>query len=212
VPRYARGQTHDPWAGVSTYSQLVSTNEQFVQGKLASAPYHRGPLEPDSLPLVDDLLGLHALGVLTVGGQGGLVEPEWVQKPYISLVVPKSQEAKRFTEALLDSDLAVFTRHREEGARTNVASDDPDASRGRYGLHYGVSRRVPGHWTTRIAALPVEDSTYGFHLYPKIARLISDSYAIEVAGRQVGETELEKQVISIAREAGLSPADPNDEP
>jgi hypothetical protein len=138
----------DPWLGISTYKDLVDVNARFVRGELSSSPYHLGPLEPDSLPLVDNLLELHRRGIVTVEGQSSAcVEAKYQpriwkdargnkrgqeyydmqQRPYLDFYIEKSPKADKLMDSLLASaDYAVILRDMSTGkCRTNIKLGQP---------------------------------------------------------------------------------------
>ncbi|KAF2229456.1 hypothetical protein EV356DRAFT_521087 [Viridothelium virens] len=57
------------WDSTETYSDVINLNMKFLRGDINYTPYHLGPLDPETEPLVPDLLKLHEYGVLTITGQ-----------------------------------------------------------------------------------------------------------------------------------------------
>lgn len=57
------------WTAATNFSQLCSLNRKFLLGKMAQTPYHFGPIDDETIPLVQPLLELHDFGLLTIGSQ-----------------------------------------------------------------------------------------------------------------------------------------------
>lgn len=51
------------------FSQLCALNRQFLLGKIPETPYHCGPIEDETRPLVNGLLKLHDFHLLTDNSQ-----------------------------------------------------------------------------------------------------------------------------------------------
>ena len=86
------------WDEVETIQDFFYCNMKFISGELPATPYHHGSLAKDSIPLSDDLLKLHEYNVLTVDGQGSLIDKNKKvghdivsveQKPYLSCFLEK---------------------------------------------------------------------------------------------------------------------------
>lgn len=55
----------------ATLDDLANINIQFLRGNIKRTLHHLGPLYPDSLPLVDDLVKLSEMGYVSIDGQSG---------------------------------------------------------------------------------------------------------------------------------------------
>jgi hypothetical protein len=71
-----------------TYDELLELNVAFLQGRVSETPYHLGPIDTETVPLMKDLVDLHRQGrVFTTEGQPGLCEQgDWgfiEQRPYL---------------------------------------------------------------------------------------------------------------------------------
>lgn len=69
----------DDWMYVNNFSELIKTNILFIKGILKTSPYHQGPLDVDSVPLIDKLVLLHKYGLFTTEGQSA----SCIHKTYI---------------------------------------------------------------------------------------------------------------------------------
>ena len=73
------------WDKIQTIEELFYCNVEFIKGNICGTPYHFGPLNIDSIPLINDLIKLHDYGFLSTGGQGSLMEyDKWCDKSWIN--------------------------------------------------------------------------------------------------------------------------------
>lgn len=71
------GLSQDPlrvWDQVTTFQELVVVNTAFILGLVDMTPYHAGPLDPETLPLVPKIALLNTLGFVSINSQPGLFE------------------------------------------------------------------------------------------------------------------------------------------
>lgn len=77
------------WASGSTFRDLQALNLAFLQGFLLYAPYHFGPLDPESNIILEPLNAMNRLDMLTVNSQPYEEFPHYLtkipirQRPYI---------------------------------------------------------------------------------------------------------------------------------
>ncbi len=57
------------WNGIETYDDLIRTNVAFLEGRMDRTPYHFGPIDPETAPLVPRLVQLNKLGFVSTNGQ-----------------------------------------------------------------------------------------------------------------------------------------------
>jgi len=62
------------WMRMSTYKQLRAATLLFLNGMLGGSVWHNGPLDPETVAVVDELRQINALGFLTTHGQPGKSE------------------------------------------------------------------------------------------------------------------------------------------
>lgn len=74
------------YRSVRTYDDLLHLNVEFIQGRLPMTPYHCGPLNDETLPMVEDLVRLHAFGFLSISSQPARMdaEPVFVPRTWLS--------------------------------------------------------------------------------------------------------------------------------
>lgn len=59
----------NPFSKVKTYKDLLDANVAFLEGKLETTPYHYGPVDEETKPLLEDLIKLHSYGFFSVASQ-----------------------------------------------------------------------------------------------------------------------------------------------
>jgi hypothetical protein len=57
---------------IQTYPELCEANIRFLKGELPMTPYHLGPIDEETVPLVKKLVEINRRGFLTVNGQPAL--------------------------------------------------------------------------------------------------------------------------------------------
>ncbi len=57
------------WNGIKSYNDLTNANVAFLEGRMNETPYHGGPLDPETAPLVPRLVQLNKLGFVSTNGQ-----------------------------------------------------------------------------------------------------------------------------------------------
>ena len=57
------------WKVCEDFDQLIELNRKFLKGDIKSTPYHLGPIDTETAPLVQDLLRLHDFKLLTFCSQ-----------------------------------------------------------------------------------------------------------------------------------------------
>jgi hypothetical protein len=67
------------YEGVKTYKDLIATNVAFLQGKLPYTPYHGGPIDPETVPLMKSLVKINKAGFLSIEGQPSSHEVKFVE-------------------------------------------------------------------------------------------------------------------------------------
>ena len=67
---------------VQTYRDLQDVNILFLQGKLKKTPYHLGPVDEETIPLLENLITINDLGFISVMGQPALDEIKFVDRTW----------------------------------------------------------------------------------------------------------------------------------
>lgn len=106
------------WKNAQTFCELLNLNKEFLSGMSHVTPYHVGPIDPETIPLVPGLLKLHKLRIFTVSSQpfeqtdgdhnGEEYYDHW-QKPFLELVMAgNDQPVKLFKKLREYPGLAVY--------------------------------------------------------------------------------------------------------
>ncbi len=74
IEKYGITQPEMVFLSVKTYDDLIKANVAFLEGKVEATPYHHGPVDPETAPLLEDLIFLNKKGFLSVNGQPALIE------------------------------------------------------------------------------------------------------------------------------------------
>lgn len=87
------------FAMARTYEDLLELNVAFLQGHIASTPYHASGIDAETVPLVKNLVALHQQAkMMTIEGQPGTLEQgTWgfsEQRPYMCALVPEETMEK----------------------------------------------------------------------------------------------------------------------
>lgn len=69
-----RGDPDAAFDAVRSYQDLIDANLAFLSGKLDSTPYHDGPVDPETVPLLGVLRKINQSGFVTITGQPALCE------------------------------------------------------------------------------------------------------------------------------------------
>ena len=88
----------------TTFKNLVCLNIAFLKGILNGTPYHHGPIDDETIPLLSQLIKLNKKGFLSTNGQPGIISDfispldgiyyQENQKSYISGYIHKSLSVK----------------------------------------------------------------------------------------------------------------------
>jgi hypothetical protein len=76
---------------VKTYRDLQDSNILFLEGGLNRTPYHHGPVDPETIPLLNDLVNINDLGFISVMGQPALNDVKFVDKTW---TIPGSSQIR----------------------------------------------------------------------------------------------------------------------
>lgn len=77
-PDYQR--VKEIFSQIQTYPELCETNILFLEGKLPMTPYHLGPIDDETIPLVKKLVEINRRGFLTISGQPAKKEIKFLPK------------------------------------------------------------------------------------------------------------------------------------
>jgi hypothetical protein len=71
-----------PFDNAKTYKDVVAANVLFLEGKLSRSPYHYGPIDEETVPIVNDLIRLNQCGFITVQSQPATSEVGFITKKW----------------------------------------------------------------------------------------------------------------------------------
>jgi hypothetical protein len=54
---------------IQNFAELCKVNILFLRGEIPMTPYHLGPIDEETVPLVEKLVEINRLGFLTISGQ-----------------------------------------------------------------------------------------------------------------------------------------------
>lgn len=72
----------DPFRKIHSYQQLIRTNISFLKGEIKKTPYHGAPVDPETLPLLDDLIQINRSGFISICGQPAIDNIEFINKTW----------------------------------------------------------------------------------------------------------------------------------
>ena len=98
----------DPWRTARTLEDLAQATIAFLRGDLGETPVHGGPPDPETAPLIADLMRMNAAGFITVDSQPGEVSPGWSQRAYVEGLCTEATAA-RIEAAVLGTELVLLS-------------------------------------------------------------------------------------------------------
>jgi len=95
------------WRAAEDLSHLCELNRKFLLGEIPETPYHGGPIDPETIPLVESLLKLHDFQLVADSSQpyehsAFKLGEEWIerqQRPFVSFIMPR-EHGRSFFEML----------------------------------------------------------------------------------------------------------------
>ena len=79
IKSYGLSDPEKVYKNVRTYKDLIKTNVAFLQGKIYHTPYHLGPIDPETIPLVQNLVRINEMGFFSTSGQPALTETVFIE-------------------------------------------------------------------------------------------------------------------------------------
>ena len=108
APTETSPTTKQAWLDVTSFADLSHTMVRFLEGELLSSPNHYWGLDPESSPIVADLVALTRRGLVTHGSQPALSTPESRQRACVDLLTADADTALRLVVALGHTELVVL--------------------------------------------------------------------------------------------------------
>lgn len=196
------------YSAVTTFDELIQANVAFLEGKVEETPYHYGPIDPETVPLVGKLVALNKKGFLSTNGQPALIEmgvmPDtcnknrkdcgnvWYidqQKSYIDGYVKLEKVASLIQYLLSRSDI-YFVVYGPDGM---IGNTFPEES-------YCVTRSKLSKDESKMNSTKWKEYTHintkylGFDEWrglPNIKRIIKDTRLFSIAGKEYGKGSVE---------------------
>ena len=97
----------NPWPHARHFNNLTRAGHEFVTGRIQSTPWHRGPLDPESVSLASTFAQLHEQGVLTVESQPGDCNRDEQKKSYLTGFLP-TKHAHELDAALRRKGIVTY--------------------------------------------------------------------------------------------------------
>jgi hypothetical protein len=129
------------WRTAKDFSDLITLNQKFLSGQIPKTPYHGGPIDEETIPLLPGLLKLHDFGLFTICSQpyeqdvyeSGKKWSEYQQRPFISFIMPGKDGLS----------LEFFKRLKERAADVVVSAQELCPFKIVHGSHdlHAVSRK-----------------------------------------------------------------------
>lgn len=151
-----------PWKAAKDFSEILNLNRKFLLGEISQTPYHGGPVDDETLPLIKGLLELHDFGLLTEDSQPfehlcGRDENdyfEYEQRPYVSFLVSNdNDQVLKFFE-MLKNRSEIMTCATEPYSNQTLS--------GSHKQRIGVTRERVAKTVERLKETPWRDVTWCF--------------------------------------------------
>jgi hypothetical protein len=69
IKMYGKSDPDFVWKSITSYQDLVDVNVAFLNGKLSRTPYHSGPIDKETVPLLKKLIKINKMGFVSIEGQ-----------------------------------------------------------------------------------------------------------------------------------------------
>lgn len=217
----------DLWSSNTNYESLLRVNVSFLTGELKATPYHHGPTDEETNPLLSDLIRLHARGLFTICGQPGEIEQpellkygwdgsneEWFhnkyadgrKKAFIEFYAPHNNEHNSLIQHLIDNssgpDGYRFIIMKNGDSWTNILGNK----------YYNITQeRIAGteeelsttRWHNYSRVTPRRTKEYIstlFRSYPNIETILKDCWYVFMCHKKWGHYELESRLLQLCDE------------
>jgi hypothetical protein len=99
----------DTFQKITNLKELIQANVQFLKGYLNRSPYHCGPIDTETLPMLEDLVELNELGCITINSQ-----PPIDEFYFLDSMCHQTQQKSYVEGYMLASILDEFVRFMKE--------------------------------------------------------------------------------------------------
>lgn len=69
IQKFGKSDPFKVFESVKTYDDLIKANVAFLQGRVIAAPYHPGPVDEETIPLLGNLIKINSMGFVSIEGQ-----------------------------------------------------------------------------------------------------------------------------------------------
>jgi hypothetical protein len=98
------------------FADLCQANIRFLNGELDTSPYHLGPINSETYPILDDIIELNKRGLLTTNSQPGCQIIDYLGKDY---------QQNAYITFICRVDMAYYILSHLEGYLGYTDRDDP---------------------------------------------------------------------------------------
>jgi hypothetical protein len=175
----------DPaWMRIQEFADLQEVMVRFIDGELTTTPWHGGPLDPESTPLVDALRAINTLGFVTENSQPGVGSPGLFgfvslrQRAWVRGMIP-SKRGREVIRAM--EQLGYRVRYRDIGDAT------PEVLY-RYPVTWGTLRLPSTFIATEVVCGAAD---FYVRSIPGLYQVVEDEcMTVEIADPTIGRNEL----------------------
>jgi hypothetical protein len=201
------------WRTAKDFSALISLSQKYLSGKIPYSPYHPGPIDEETIPLLPGLLKLHDFGLFTFSSQPykhSVYESgeEWTedqQRPFVSFIMPgKDGLSLEFFKRLKErADVVVYAQELCPFKMVDSSHDPHDVSRKR--IADTVKDLETAEWEVSISVCSSADVSDSGDLYLPDAMKLVKPVLFDVAASEWGvQLDLLGVIEGVAVDCGLS--------
>lgn len=176
--------TNDDYNNVTSFQDLINMNISFLRGIRLITYYHLGVIDPETIPLLGDLVEINKRGFYSTGGQPGEISSDVNQKSFIegNLLTSDNMSNYRFKDYLFQNNDYYYHMIYPSG---KVYSNVPFNEKGLYNLtrEFNPDRdytNLNSAMTFPLAEIPAVDNILGNTVYIIfVAKEYGPQYSVE---------------------------------
>jgi hypothetical protein len=139
------------WKDVSTFKDLQQNVILFLRGKHTTSPWHGTPVDPETVPLLEDLITLNQGGFITTESQPDEYTKKDIQRAYVSGLLDTRIHSLEFLMDTLEtrpSICAITYRYKDGDVNIlNHPIGNPNADSTQYILTKSIKNNVETAYT-----------------------------------------------------------------
>lgn len=183
------------WSSARTFADLVDLNVRFLRGELTETPYHLGPVDDETIPLLSRLVRVNQLGFVSIAGQpavrlsgkGGGHNYVIEQKSFIEGLLLKSRAHCFINFMRHNKDVYVFVKDPLSGRTlfNNFPTENYLVKRIKH--FASSSERTKASWQDDISSVIGDDLhlSHDFRRYPQLqAMIVNKCVEVSMAGKR----------------------------